>query len=477
MDRSLLYINKDHIVNKYFILIILSTLLFSSCSNYDKNKKPNIVLINIDDLGWKDLEYMGSDFYETPNIDLLSKQGMIFTNGYASASNCAPSRASLLTGRWTPRHGIYTVASSERGESKNRKLIPIENTTTLSNGHIILSEILKNNGYATGHAGKWHLSNKPLLRGFDANIGGSHAGHPTSYYPPYGNVDLEVKNDEYLTDLIMAKAIQFIKSTEQPFLLYYAPYAVHTPIQPVDSLIYKYEDKSTKNGQKNIKYASMIDNLDRNIGLLISTLNDLGIIDNTFIVLTSDNGGLFGITDQSPLRAGKGSYYEGGIRVPFAFVWKGEIPTNNNSDIPITNLDLFPTLLDVAKINSSGYEFDGESILPILKGEKISEPRPLFWHFPIYLEASSYGNNSQNRDPLFRTRPGSVVRFGDWKLHHYFEDDGIELYNLKEDIGEKRNLVNDYPKKVEELLTLLNNWRKEVNAPVPSLLNPDYELK
>lgn len=462
-------------MTKYFNLVFLIALLLFSCSKYEQDIKPNIILINIDDLGWKDLGYMGSDFYETPNIDLLSKQGMVFSNGYASSSNCAPSRASMLTGKWTPRHGIYTVGSSKRGASKDRKLMPIENTTILANEHLIFPEILKNNGYATCHAGKWHVSDDPLSRGFDVNIGGSHVGHPSSYYPPYKNVNLEAENDEYLTDLIMTKAIQFIKSTEKPFLLSYAPYAVHTPIQAVDSLLNKYKDKSKKDGQNNINYATMIDNLDRNIGLLMTTLNELDLMDNTFIVLTSDNGGLSGITDQAPLRAGKGSYYEGGIRVPFIFVWKGKIQADLSSEIPITNLDLFPTLLEVVKINLDEYEFDGKSILSNLKEEKPLEARPLFWHFPIYLEAASYGNNTQNRDSLFRTRPGSVVRFGDWKLHHYFEDNEFELYNLNIDIGESRNLVNDYPKKAEELLDLLNNWRSEVKSPTPNVLNPEYE--
>ncbi len=461
-------------MNKLLIIILLSTQLHLSCSNYKQQGKPNIIVINIDDLGWKDLSYMGSEFYETPNIDSLSKQGMIFTNGYASAANCAPSRAGLLTGQWTPRHGIYTVGSSERGESKERKLIPTKNITVLVNKYPTFPKILQVNEYTTCHAGKWHLSDDPQKYGFDINIGGGHNGHPSSYYPPYGNVDLVAENEEYLTDLIMTKAIEFITSAKKPFLLYYAPYAVHTPIQPVDSLKYKYRDKPERNGQRNVDYATMIDNLDRNIGLLISTLNELGIMNNTFIVLTSDNGGVYGITNQMPLRAGKGSYYEGGIRVPFLFVWNGIIPPNTHNDVPITNLDIFPTILQVAKIDLNKYTFDGRSLLPIIMETENPDPQPLFWHFPIYLESRNRSNN-QNRDLLFRTRPGSVVRFGDWKLHQYFEDNGIELYNVKEDISEKRNLANDYPQKVEELLSLLNNWRNEVNAPVPNQLNQEYE--
>lgn len=226
-----------------FILII-SVVLITSISSCNKNAtdkiKPNIIIINIDDLGWKDVGYMGSEYYETPNIDNLSALGMVFTNGYAASANCAPSRASLMTGQWTPRHEIYTVGSSERGTSKHRKLIPIKNTETLAKKFEIIPEILKINGYKTCHAGKWHLSDNPLEYGFDVNIGGGHNGHPESYYPPYKNVKIKADNDDYLTDLIMEKTIEHIDTISSPFFLYYAPYAVHTPIQPVKSLIEKY---------------------------------------------------------------------------------------------------------------------------------------------------------------------------------------------------------------------------------------------
>jgi arylsulfatase A-like enzyme len=459
-------------MHRILVFIFSAILFFSGCT--EQRKKPNIILINIDDLGWKDLGCQGSEFYSTPNIDALSKLGMVFNNGYASASNCAPSRASLMTGLWTPRHGIYTVNSSARGRSENRKLIPTENTTTIGTEHILLPELLKQNGYTTCHAGKWHLSDDPMKRGFDKNIGGGHNGHPKSYYPPYKNVNLIPGNGEYLTDFIMTKTIDFVKSTEQPFFLNYAPYAVHTPIHPVDALRYKYANKPASNGQDNIGYATMIENLDRNIGLLLIALRDLGVMENTFIVFTSDNGGLFGITSQTPLRAGKGSYYEGGIKVPFFFVWQGNIHSNSESDIPATNIDILPTVLEIAGIDETEFEFDGQSILPVLKGNKIADNRPLFWHFPIYLQAYLV-ENAQNRDTLFRTRPGSVIRYGDWKLHQYFEDGGLELYNLKEDIGETKNLAQKQPRKVEELLSLLNNWREKVNAPIPQLLNPDYK--
>jgi arylsulfatase A-like enzyme len=425
-------------------------------------------------MGWKDVGFMGSNYYETPNIDNLSTSGMIFSNGYAASSNCAPSRACLMTGQWTPRHGIYTVGSSERGASKYRKLIPVENTVTLAKQHEIIPEVLKNNGYKTCHAGKWHLSNNPLEYGFDVNIGGGHNGHPNSYYSPYKNVKIEGGNDDYLTDLIMEKTIDFVDTISSPFFLYYASYAVHTPINPVKSLIEKYKQKPGSNGQNNAEYATMVENLDRNIGLLITKMKNKGILDNTLIVFTSDNGGLYGITKQQPLRAGKGSYYEGGIREPFFFVFKNRIRANSKCDIPITNLDIFPTIMHYAGVKSSRLKLDGTNLSSILEGKKEQLDRPLFWHFPIYLQAYNKSDN-ENRDSLFRTRPGSVVRYGDWKLHYYFENDEVELYNLAEDIGEKNNLATKEPEKKKELLNYLTKWWKETKAPIPIELNPGYE--
>lgn len=456
-------------------LISISLLLsISSCHTIPKDIKPNIILINVDDMGWRDVGFMGSEYYETPNIDQLSKSGMIFTNGYASSANCAPSRASLMTGKWAPRHGIYTVASSERGASKHRKLIPTENTTTLSKKHEIIPEILSKNGYLTCHAGKWHLSENPLEYGFDLNIGGGHNGHPSSYYPPYKNVNLLGGNEQYLTDLVMEKTLKFMDTVSQPFFLNYAPYAVHTPITPITSLLEKYKQKDTWNGQNNPEYATMVENLDRNIGLLITTLKKRGLFDKTLIVFTSDNGGLYGITNQHPLRAGKGSYYEGGIREPFFLVMKDKIKAKSKSDIPISNIDLFPTILAYARINTDQLEFDGINLAPILERKVEELDRPLYWHFPIYLQAYNKHDN-ENRDSLFRTRPGSVIRYGKWKLHYYFENDEVELYNLDEDIGERKNLVKDEPEKTEELLNYLKNWWKETNAPIPRNINPTYE--
>ncbi len=455
--------------------LISTFLLYSSCTmKVIEEIRPNIILINIDDMGWKDVGFMGTMYYETPNIDKLSAQGMIFTNGYAAAANCAPSRACLMTGQWTPRHGIYTVGNSERGEAKKRKLIPTLNTVTLSKKFEVFPEVLKKNGYTTCHAGKWHLSQNPLEYGFKINIGGGHNGHPSSYYPPYKNVSIEEGKNRYLTDLIMEKTLEFVDTVSQPFFLNYAPYAVHTPIQPINSLLDKYQAKPSWNGQQNAKYATMIENLDRNIGLLISKLKERKLFNNTLIIFTSDNGGLYGITRQSPLRAGKGSYYEGGIREPFFFVWKDKIKEDSKSDIPITNLDIYPTILSVIGLDNQKYNIDGANLLPVLKDSLKVLERPLFWHFPIYLQAYKKEDN-ENRDLLFRTRPGSVVRYNNWKLHYYFENNEVELYDLVEDISERNNLAQSNPTKTNEMLNYLKSWWKKTNAPIPESINPKYK--
>ena len=454
--------------------LITSALLLSSCNNL--TERPNIILINIDDMGWCDVGFMGSEYYETPNINKLAKGGMIFTEAYASASNCAPSRACLMSGQWTPRHGIYTVGNSDRGESTMRKLIPTPNTTILPDSQYILSEALKDAGYITCHAGKWHLSRDPLSQGFDLNIGGSDAGQPGSYFPPYGNVPLDPPSKDYhLEKLIMDKTIEFINSVDKkPFFLYYAPYAVHSPIQSINELLPKYNNKPAWNGQNNARYATMVENIDIQIGRLIACLNESGKLRNTFILFTSDNGGVYGITRQWPLRSGKGSYYEGGIRVPMFACWPGKIKSCTKSDVPVTNLDFFPTLLEIAGIENSEQKIlDGQSILTILTGKGNMKERPLFWHFPIYLQAT-HKEDETTQDPMFRTRPGSSVRLGDWKLIQYFENNDLELYNLKEDISEKNNLAETNPEKLKELLEILENWRKETKAPVPTELNPKY---
>lgn len=461
---------------------LLALITLSSCSTDNKHlNQPNIVLINIDDMGWNDISFMGSEYYNTPHIDALADQSLVFTQGYAASANCAPSRASIHSGKWTTRHQIYTVANSDRGKSSDRKLIPIKNTTVLDKKFTTLSQKLKQQGYITCHSGKWHISDDPLEYGFDVNIAGGPQGAPGSYYPPFGNNSKQIKvekgKSEYLTDLIMENTLLFLDDVKGPFFLNYSPYAVHTPIHPVDSLLYKYENKPPYKGQKNPRYATMIENLDRNIGLLVDKLKKRKLFDNTFIIFTSDNGGYFGkITMQKPLRAGKGSYYEGGIRVPFFFLWKDKISPGKDTQTPISHLDIFPTLMDLVGDHSMEKELDGHSLLPLTTKNTSLKERSFFWHFPIYLQGYDIKYN-ENRDSLFRTRPGSVIRKGDWKLHYYFEDKDVEVFNLKEDIGERNNLAEVNKDKKQELLDELKYWWNKTDAPIPTEANPLYQAR
>lgn len=458
----------------YKFLHFIFLIILVACNGKENIvDRPNILLINIDDMGWRDVGFMGSGFYETPVLDKLASGGMVFTQAYATASNCAPSRACMMSGQWTPRHGIYTVGSAERGRSNDRKLIPVSNNTVLADSFYTLAEALHDAGYITCHAGKWHLNDDPRTQGFDINIGGCEAGNPGSYYPPYRNVPLEAPTDDYyLTNLIMDKVLEFVDSTgSQPFFIYYSPYAVHTPIQPVDELIDKYRDKEGWNGQNNVEYATMIENTDTQIGRLIDLLEQKEKLKNTFIIFTSDNGGVYRITKQRPLRAGKGSYYEGGIREPMIIYWEGRVEAGTKDETPVTNLDFYPTILDVAGVNKpQDLILDGNSLVPLLIRKGSLSARPLFWHFPVYLE----GGNDESQDSLFRTRPGSAIRLGEWKLIEYFENGDLELYNLGEDIGEKINLAEEEPGKLNELLDILNDWRQKLNAPIPKNLNPEY---
>ena len=317
----------------HLLLLSVMFLVITRCSTI-KNRtsnlpsKPNIVLIVADDLGWTDLEYMGSKYYETPELNKLANQGMVFTNAYASASNCAPSRACMLSGLYSPRHGVYTVSPSDRGHEKTRQLIPIENTRFLSPEIYTLPQMLKSAGYVTGSFGKWHIGEDPTSQGIDINIGGSKRGNPgkDGYFSPYKIDNIEDGPEgEYLTDRLTSESISFIEEhKDTSFFLYLPFYTVHTPIMGKESLIERYENKETYGGHSRPDYAAMIYSLDQNIGRLLEKLDRLQLSDNTLVIFTSDNGGLLPITEQRPLRAGKGSYYEGGIKVPLIMRWPGK---------------------------------------------------------------------------------------------------------------------------------------------------------
>lgn len=454
---------------------LLAACSLESCTAR-RYQKPNILYINIDDLGWRDVGFMGSDFYETPNLDRLADQGMVFTNAYAPASNCAPSRACCMSGQYTPRHGVFTVGNSERGNARTRKLIPTPNRIDLPDEQITIAEALKAAGYRTIHLGKWHLGDDPCTQGFDINIGGSHAGAPHSYFSPYRNANLpDGPAGEHLPERLTDEAIRFLEErSDRPFFMSFAMYSVHTPLQAPKETIARYKAKPASPGQSNATYAAMIEHMDTSVGRLLAKLDELGLAENTLVLFTSDNGGVAKISSQAPLRAGKGAYYEGGIREPMILRWPGITQSGSICEVPVHGVDFFPTFLDAAGVTvPQGKLLDGVSFLPLLTGRGTFAERALFWHFPIYLQ--NYGRNEGNRDPLFRTRPGSAVRLGQWKLHEYFEDGGLELYNLETDLGETTNLAAGHPEKVKQLHDLLKQWRKKTNAPVPTQPNPKYD--
>ena len=466
-------------MKKFIYIVVL--IIFGLSFNKQSREKPNIILIVADDLGWTDLSYMGSKYYETPNIDKLSQSGITFFNGYASSANCAPSRATMMSGKYNPSHGIYTVSPSARGLDITRKIIPVKNTENLDLEFFTIAEMLKNEGYINAHVGKWHLGEKgnyPMDQGFDVNIGGWESGGPKGgYFSPYSNPNLENGPEgEYLTDRLTNEAINFIDNNkEERFFLHLAYYSVHTPIQSKREYSNYFKNKSSDENHNRPDYAGMIRSLDENIGKVLAKIEELNLSEETLIIFTSDNGGIRSISNQNPLRAGKGSYYEGGIRVPMIFSWKGKLETNKKSFERISNIDFYPTIKNIIGHKNKNLKLDGLDLNPIFRGKKLKE-RALFFHFPVYLEAYNV-QKDDGKDPLFRTRPGSVIIKGDWKLHHYFEDNELELYNLSDDMSESKNLSKINKEITTRLYNDLDVWRTSNNAPIPSDKNPKYNQK
>lgn len=439
--------------------------------------KPNILFIFLDDYGWRDAGFMGSDFYETPHIDKLAGEGMVFTNAYAGAANCAPSRACLLSGQYSPRHEIYNVGTGPRGNAKHRRLKHIPGTDILRTDIRTWAHCIQDAGYATGTIGKWHLSKDPLPYGFDFNFAGTHSGSPPrGYFPPHPNAPglQDAPEDEYLTDRLSDEAIGFIeRNKEKPWLLYLTHFAVHTPLQAKKEIEAKYQSKTPGKLHNTPAMAAMIESVDDGVGRILAKLGELGLTENTIVVFTSDNGGYGPATDMHPLKGYKGTYYEGGIREPFFIKWPGVVDAGSKSDTPIINLDIFPTLVEMAGAKMPNQPVDGQSLLPLLTGEGNFAERSLFWHFPAYLQG--YSNIDEQRDPLFRTRPCSVIRDGDWKLHEYYEDGSLELYNLRDDLGEQRNLAETEKAVAKRLHDKLASWRQEIEAPIPTEANPGFD--
>lgn len=430
--------------------------------------RPNIILVFADDLGYKDCGFTGSKAFETPRIDALAQKGMVFSNAYASAGNCAPSRAGLMSGRYGPRHGVYAVGSTTRGPKKEMRLVPVRNTGELAPSFVTMAEALKARGYATGLFGKWHLgttaSTEPTAQGFDTYYD-SRKGNP--------NKKLDRPGDPKGIFSLTEAAITFMEQNRhRPFFAFLSHHAIHTQLEARPSSIRRFRDKGLD--PRLALYAACIYDLDESVGQLMDYLARTGLDKNTLVVFTSDNGATQQ-SSQEPLRGSKGGYYEGGIREPFIACWPGRIKAASQNPTPIINLDLYPTFLAAA--GNDTVALDGENLLPLFLGKaKATRRDRLFWHFPGYLDNPVI----RGRDSLFRTRPVTVVRKGDWKLHLYHEEwilgggkeglatsNAVELYNLRQDEGERTNLASSHTAKRDELLNGLLAWMKTVQAPMP----------
>jgi len=436
-------------------------------------RKPNLIFIMADDLGWTDLGCFGSRYYETPHIDRLATQGIRLTCHH-HCPNCTPTRAALMSGQVGARTGVYTVGDIHRFDWSMRPLVPVENVEQLPLDRDTIADQLKAAGYATGMFGKWHIGEKgdhhPARRGFDETIVsmGRHFDFATD--PP-----VEHPPGTYLADLLTDKAVDFIRRYKsKPFFLYLPHFGVHSPFDAKPELVARFQGKGPVGGHHDPTYAAMIASVDESVGRVMQVLDELGLATDTVLVFTSDNGGVGGygreglldehrgkadVTDNAPLRSGKGSLYEGGIRVPFIVRWPGVVMPGTECGVPTIHVDIFPTLLEIAAAPVPRQRLDGESLVPLLRDPAAMLDRDaIFQHFPGYL--------GMGKDH-WRTTPVSIVQAGDWKLMEFLEDGRLELYNLREDAGETRNLARERPDKAAELRTRLLAWRSEVQAPMP----------
>jgi len=449
-------------------LLVLS-LLIGSMVHADE-RPPNVVFIVADDLGWTDLGAFGSDFHQTPHIDALAQQGMKFTSAYASP-NCAPTRACLMSGQYTPRHGVYTVGSPFRGQAEHRKLVPPHHRVTLPPGTTTWAAQVKKAGYFTAHLGKWHLGNPPQsgpeTHGFDVNIAGFEVGTPPGgYFVPYRNPYLQDGPEgEYLTDRLVEEAVTLIRENhDKPFFIYLPHYAPHTPIQAKPEDIELYELRQRGENHRHPVYAAMIHSVDEGVSRIMATLQELGIDDHTIVIFYSDNGPHQRFSNAVPLRDGKGTLYEGGIRVPLIIRWPGVTVPGAVCDEPVHHIDFSPTFLDIAGVSEpDNHVLDGRSLLPLLRqgGEGRLDREAIYWHKPGYLEAYM-------PDRRWRLTPATAMRARDWKLIEFFEDGRLELYNLKEDIGEQNDLAESMPQVRDRLHAKMRAWREELNALMPT---------
>lgn len=433
-----------------------------------QERRPNFVILLADDLGWRDLACSGSELHRTPRLDRLAREGVRFTQAYANAPNCAPSRACLMTGQLSPRHGVYTVGSAARGKAVNRQLVPTPNSTVLPAANATLAEMLAPEGYACASIGKWHLGPSPALRGFEHAVAGNQAGHPKRYHSPYDNPDLpDGPEGEYLTDRMTEEALAFLEQhREQPFLLYLPYFAVHTPIQGRADLV----EAARERGLEGANYDAMVSAVDESVGRILDALDALELAQHTLVVFSSDNGGHARYTDMRPLRGSKGMLYEGGVRVPLILRWPGRVEAGGLRSTPVQGSDLVPTLLELARASApADHPLDGVSLLPLFASPGGLAPRTLYWHFPAYLQGYLPEHGP------WRTTPVGSLRAGRWKLLEFFEDGRLELYDLESDPGEERDLAAEQPERVNQLHAEMRRWREALDAPVPTEREPRYQ--
>lgn len=472
------------------IAFVLLALFLISCESNEHSatgsatNTPNIVMIHVDDMGWSDLSGQGSTFYETPNIDALGASGIRFTQGYAAATICSPTRAALMTAQHPARIGItdwirahFQQDGDPEPDAEGYVQLPEMPLATpatpyqLPTSAVTLAERLREAGYTTMHIGKWHLGGegfRPEDQGFDINIGGTDLGEPPSFFDPYRNervsgiYNLPPREEgEYLTDREADEAVQLIQAhADGPFFLHLAPYAVHTPIQAPTETVHAYQERPPSPEHSNPTYAAMLDHLDRMVGRVVRTLEEEGIRNRTLLVFTSDNGGQSderNITSNAPLRSGKGNPWEGGIRVPMMISWPGVIPETTVSHLPVHTVDLAATYLDYAGVLDRIEEpVDGQSLRTYLETGDAGEleERPLVWHFPHYRQGR-------------RVTPNSTIRLGSWKLIKWYEGPTHELYNLQQDPGETENLASELPDRVQRMDRLLMQELNRMEARLP----------
>jgi len=482
----------------YLTVLLNTTLFLSAFAGVETEQTlPNIILIQADDLGWTDLGSYGNPYFETPNIDRIAAEGVRFTQAYAAAAVCSPSRFGILTGRYPARSGLtdylqwsyhapeaYAEAinkeknpsgfqHSELGDMKTPK-----NPYWMEHEEMTIAEFLKEAGYTTAHVGKWHLGPKgwwPESHGFDYNIGGTELGLPGTYFDPYAISSyapegIETlpprRKGEYLTDRLTDEAVKFIEThREEPFFLYFNTYAVHTPLEGRKDLVEKYRNH-TRYTRENAVYGAMVEAVDEAVGKILETVHELNLEENTLILFVSDNGGISkptlgpftgeAVRDEAPLRGTKGYPYEGGIRIPLIMRWAGKVPAGRTIEEPVIGVDIFPTLVElIGEELPKDRPIDGESLVAFMENPPIFERNaPLFWHYPHY----------RNEE----VGPYSIIREGDWKLiRKYDKESNLELYNLKHDLSENKNLAPAYPDKIKQLSGKLDQWLEMTGARLP----------